>query len=97
MIRLKMDAIDKGKNEENFFAFKPSELIGIFSAALARQNEFAKLVYLRGIYQRRQNNPAWSFCYNGLRDETTQDELTLRVDKGLEKVWGDAILYSRMV
>lgn len=72
-------------NEENknIQAFKPSEIIGIFSAALGRQNEFAKLVYMRGIYQCRQNNPAWSFCYDGLRDETTQDELTLRIDKGM--------------
>lgn len=79
-------------NEQN--AYKPSELIGIFSASLARQNEFAKLVYLRGIYQRRQNNPAWSFCYNGLRDETTQDELTLRIAKDLEKDLSDGNLIT---
>ncbi len=44
-------------NTNNIFpAYKPFELIAIFSAALGRQNEFAKLVSLRGIYQQRQNN-----------------------------------------
>ena len=33
----------------NFPTYKPSDLIAIFSAALGRQNEFAKLVSLRGI------------------------------------------------
>ena len=70
--------------EEVIEAFKPSELIGIFSAALGRQNEFAKLVWLRGIYQKRPNNPNWSYCYDGLRDEATQDELTLRIAKDLQ-------------
>lgn len=40
----------------NFPTYKPSELIAIFSATLGRQNEFAKLVGLRGIYQQLQNN-----------------------------------------
>ncbi|MBR3491238.1 MAG: exonuclease VII large subunit [Bacteroidales bacterium] len=64
-------------------AYKPSELIAIFSAALGRQNEFAKLVSLRGIYQQRQNNQNWSFAYAGLRDENTQEEITLRMPKEL--------------
>lgn len=34
-------------------AYKPSELIAIFNATLGKQNEFAKLVSLRGIYQQR--------------------------------------------
>ena len=65
----------------NFPTYKPSELIAIFSAALGRQNEFAKLVTLRGIYQQRQNNPQWSFAYGGLRDESSQEEITLRIPK----------------
>ena len=44
-------------NNNTLPTYKPSELIAIFSAALGRQNEFAKLVSLRGIYQQRQNNP----------------------------------------
>jgi len=55
----------------NFSTYKPSELIAIFSAALGRQNEFAKLVNLRGIYQQRQNNPNWSYAYAGLHDESS--------------------------
>ena len=65
----------------NFSTYKPSELIAIFSAALGRQNEFAKLVGLRGIYQQRQNNPQWAYAYAGLRDESSQEEITLRIPK----------------
>jgi exonuclease VII large subunit len=64
-------------------AYKPSELIAIFNAALAKQNEFAKLVSLRGIYQQKQNSQNWAFAYAALRDESTQEEITLRIDKGL--------------
>ena len=64
-------------------AYKPSELIAIFNATLGRQNEFAKLVSLRGIYQQRQNSQNWSFAYAGLRDESSQDEITLRMPKEL--------------
>ncbi len=71
-------------NEKSIItAYKPSELIAIFSAALGRQNEFAKLVSLRGIYQQRQNSQNWSFAYAGLRDENTQEEITLRMPKEL--------------
>lgn len=66
-----------------FPTYKPSELIAIFSAALGRQNEFAKLVSLRGIYQQRQNNPQWAYAYAGLRDESSQEEITLRIPKEL--------------
>jgi hypothetical protein len=45
------------KTNNTISAYKPSELIAIFSAALGKQNEFAKLVSLRGIYLQRQNNP----------------------------------------
>ena len=62
-------------------AYKPSELIAIFNATLAKQNEFAKLVSLRGIYQPRQNYQNWAFAYAGLRDESTQDEITLKMPK----------------
>ena len=64
-------------------AYKPSELLAIFNATLSRQNEFAKLVSLQGIYQQRQNNQNWTFAYAGLRDENSQDEITLRMPKNI--------------
>ena len=75
-------------------AYKPSELIAIFSAALGRQNEFAKLVHLRGIYQQRQNNPNWSYAYAGLHDESSQDEITLRIAKDLYETLTDGNLIT---
>ncbi len=64
-------------------AYKPSELLAIFNATLSRQNEFAKLVSLQGVYQQRQNNQNWTFAYAGLRDENSQDEITLRMPKNI--------------
>ena len=78
----------------NFPTYKPSELIAIFSAALGRQNEFAKLVALRGIYQQRQNNPQWSFAYGGLRDESSQEEITLRIPKEMYESLADGNLVT---
>ena len=78
----------------NFPTYKPSELIAIFSAALGRQNEFAKLVNLRGIYQQRQNNPNWSYAYAGLHDESSQDEITLRIAKDLYETLTDGNLIT---
>ena len=74
---------DQPTNNNTLPTYKPSELIAIFSAALGRQNEFAKLVSLRGIYQQRQNNPQWAYAYAGLRDESSQEEITLRIPKEL--------------
>ena len=70
-------------NKSIVTAYKPSELIAIFSATLGKQNEFAKLVSLRGIYQQRQNSQNWSYAYAGLRDESSQEEITLRMPKEL--------------
>ena len=78
----------------NFSTYKPSELIAIFSAALGRQNEFAKLVSLRGIYQQRQNNPQWAYAYAGLRDESSQEEITLRIPKELYESLTDGNLIT---
>ena len=78
----------------NFPTYKPSELIAIFSAALGRQNEFAKLVGLRGIYQQRQNNPQWAFAYAGLRDESSQEEITLRIPKQMYESLADGNLIT---
>ena len=75
-------------------SYKPSELIAIFSAALGRQNEFAKLVYLRGIYQQRQNNSQWAYAYAGLRDESSQEEITLRIPKEMYESLADGNLIT---
>ena len=82
------------KENNTITAYKPSELIAIFSAALGRQNEFAKLVNLRGIYQQRQNNPNWSYAYAGLHDESSQDEITLRIAKDLYETLTDGNLIT---
>lgn len=84
---------DKPTND-NFPTYKPSELIAIFSAALGRQNEFAKLVSLRGIYQQRQNNPQWAYAYAGLRDESSQEEITLRIPKEMYESLADGNLIT---
>lgn len=81
-------------NNNTLLSYKPSELIAIFSAALGRQNEFAKLVNLRGIYQQRQNNPNWSYAYAGLHDESSQDEITLRIAKDLYETLTDGNLIT---
>lgn len=59
--------------------YKPSELIGIFNNILAKQNESAQMVFLRGIYLQKNNQPGWTYCYDTLRDENSQDELTLQL------------------
>ena len=85
---------DQPTNNKTFPIYKPSELIAIFSAALGRQNEFAKLVSLRGIYQQRQNNPQWAYAYAGLRDESSQEEITLRIPKELYESLADGNLIT---
>lgn len=85
---------DQSSNNNTNPTYKPSELIAIFSAALGRQNEFAKLVNLRGIYQQRQNNPNWSYAYAGLHDESSQDEITLRIAKDLYETLTDGNLIT---
>ena len=85
---------DQPANNNTFPTYKPSELIAIFSAALGRQNEFAKLVSLRGIYQQRQNNPQWAYAYAGLRDESSQEEITLRIPKELYESLADGNLIT---
>lgn len=65
----------------NIQSYSPAELITIFGNVLSRQNEFAQLVYLKGIYQKKPHNPNWSYCYDVLRDEVSQDEITIRLTK----------------
>lgn len=85
---------DQPANNNTLPIYKPSELIAIFSAALGRQNEFAKLVSLRGIYQQRQNNPQWAYAYAGLRDESSQEEITLRIPKEMYESLADGNLIT---
>ena len=85
---------DQPTNNNTLPTYKPSELIAIFSAALGRQNEFAKLVSLRGIYQQRQNNPQWAYAYAGLHDESSQEEITLRIPKELYESLADGNLIT---
>lgn len=61
--------------------YKPSEVIAIFNEILSRQNiqTGGKLVCIRGIYVANRVNPQWAYCYDTLRDETNQDELTIRI------------------
>lgn len=60
--------------------YSPSELIAIFNTILSKQNLSAKIVYMRGIYlQNTRQDPKWTFCFDTLRDENTQDEITIRV------------------
>ena len=57
--------------------YKPSELIGIFNNMLSRQNENAQVVFLRGVYLMNPKQGNWAYCYDTLRDEDSQEELTI--------------------
>lgn len=59
--------------------YKPSEIIGIFNSILAKQSENARVVYLRGIYLSSQKQGNWTYCYDILKDEDSQEELTLQI------------------
>lgn len=59
--------------------YKPSEIIGIFNSILAQQSVNAKIVYLRGVYLANPKQGNWSYCYDTLRDEDSQEELTLQI------------------
>lgn len=59
--------------------YKPSEIIGIFNSMLAKQSVNAQIVYLRGVYLANPKQGNWSYCYDTLRDEDSQEELTLQI------------------
>ena len=59
--------------------YKPSEIIGIFNSILSRQSVNAQIVYLRGIYLANPKAGTWSFCYDTLRDEDSQEEITIKL------------------
>ena len=48
--------------------YKPSELLGMFTSYLSRQDVNTKLIYLRGIYLKNaKHDQRWTFRYDILR------------------------------
>lgn len=73
---------DVSKTNQNLPAtiYKPSELLGMFTAYLSRQDVNSQVIYLRGIYLKNpKHDPRWSYRYDVLRDEDTQTEITLQM------------------
>ena len=73
---------DVSKTNQNLPAtiYKPSELLGMFTAYLSRQDVNSKVIYLRGIYLKNpKHDPRWTYRYDVLRDEDTQTEITLQM------------------
>ena len=73
---------DITKSNQNIPAiiYKPSELLGMFSAYLSRQDVNSQVIYLRGIYLKNpKHDPRWSYRYDVLRDEDTQTEITIQM------------------
>lgn len=62
--------------------YKPSELLGMFTAYLSRQEVSSKVIFLRGIYLKNpKHDPRWAYRYDILRDEDTQTEITLQMSQ----------------
>ena len=73
---------DVAKTNQNLPAtiYKPSELLGMFTAYLSRQDVNSQVIYLRGIYLKNpKHDPRWTYRYDVLRDEDTQTEITLQM------------------
>ena len=64
--------------------YNPSEILGMFSSYLTRQEANSRLLYLRGIYWSNQkNDPKWAYRYDTLRDVNNQTEITLQIPHSL--------------
>ena len=64
--------------------YKPSELLGIFTAYISQTDVNRKVIYLRGIYLKNpKHDPRWYSRYDTLRDEDTQTEITLQIPQRL--------------
>ena len=62
--------------------YKPSELLGMFTAYISRQEVNSKVIFLRGIYLKNpKHDPRWAYRYDILRDEDTQTEITLQMSQ----------------
>lgn len=60
--------------------YKPSEILGMFQSYLAKQNTSAKVIFLKGVYLKSSKNSSqWAFCYDVIRDEDTQEEMTVKI------------------
>lgn len=59
--------------------YRPSEIINIFKELLYQQSLNAKVVCLRGIYLANGKQSYGGYYYDALRDENTQDELSIRL------------------
>ena len=73
---------DITKKNQNLPAtiYKPSELLGMFTAYLSRQDVNSQVIFLRGIYLKNpKHDPRWTYRYDVLRDEDTQTEITLQM------------------
>ena len=65
---------------EHIDVYKPSEILGMFQSYLAKQNTSAKVIFLKGVYLKSaKNNTQWAFCYDVIRDEDTQEEITVKI------------------
>lgn len=65
---------------EHIDIYKPSEILGMFQSYLAKQNTSAKVIFLKGVYLKSaKNNTQWAFCYDVIRDEDTQEEITVKI------------------
>jgi exonuclease VII large subunit len=65
--------------EQVQMVYTPSEIIGIFNGILAKQNEYAKVVYLHGVFLATSRQSYSGIYYDTLRDENSQEELTIRI------------------
>jgi len=75
--------------------YKPSELIAIFNNILSQQSINAKMVFLRGVYWKNpRQDPKWTSCFDILRDEDSQDELTLKITQKQRESLKDGSLVS---
>ena len=64
--------------------YKPSELLGMFTSYLSKQDVNLKIIYLRGIYLKNpKHDPRWIYRYDILRDEDTQTEITHQISQKL--------------
>lgn len=73
---------DVAKTNQNLPAtiYKPSELLGMFTAYLSRQDVNSQVIYLRVIYLKNpKHDPRWTYRYDVLRDEGTQTEITFQM------------------
>lgn len=79
-----MPGLQQTSNDQGLPAiiYKPSELLGMFTAYLSRQEVNSKVIFLRGIYLKNpRHDPHWTYRYDILRDEDTQTEITLQMSQ----------------